>query len=65
MDGVLYDVMSPPKRIFPTLVARIKILANMDIAERRLPQDGRFRVTSQGKIIDFRVSSLPTIHGER
>lgn len=65
VDGVLYDVMSPPKKIFPTLVARIKILANMDIAERRLPQDGRFRVTSQGKIIDFRVSSLPTIHGEK
>lgn len=65
VDGVLYDVMSPPKRIFPTLVARIKILANMDIAERRLPQDGRFRVTSQGKIIDFRVSTLPTIHGEK
>jgi type II secretory ATPase GspE/PulE/Tfp pilus assembly ATPase PilB-like protein len=58
--------MSPPKKIFPTLVARIKILANMDIAERRLPQDGRFRVTSQGnKIIDFRVSTLPTIHGEK
>ncbi len=65
VDGVLYDVMSPPKKIFPTLVARIKILANMDIAERRLPQDGRFRVTSQGKIIDFRVSTLPTIHGEK
>lgn len=65
VDGVLYDVMSPPKKIFPTLVARIKILANMDIAERRLPQDGRFRVVSQGKTIDFRVSTLPTIHGEK
>lgn len=65
VDGVLYDVISPPKRIFPTLVARIKILSNMDIAERRVPQDGRFRVNSQGKIIDFRVSTLPTIYGEK
>lgn len=65
VDGVLYDVISPPKRIFPTLVARIKILSNMDIAERRIPQDGRFRVNSQGKIIDFRVSTLPTIYGEK
>ncbi len=65
VDGVLYDVISPPKKIFPTLVARIKILSNMDIAERRIPQDGRFRVVSQGKIIDFRVSTLPTIYGEK
>lgn len=65
VDGVLYDVISPPKKIFPTLVARIKILSNMDIAERRIPQDGRFRVNSQGKIIDFRVSTLPTIYGEK
>lgn len=65
IDGVLYDMISPPKKIFPTLVARIKILSNMDIAERRIPQDGRFRVVSQGKIIDFRVSTLPTIYGEK
>ncbi|MGB9682546.1 MAG: type II secretion system ATPase GspE [bacterium] len=65
VDGVLHDVMSPPKRIFPTLVARIKILSNMDIAERRLPQDGRFRVTTGGRIVDFRVSTLPIMYGEK
>jgi len=65
VDGVLHDVMSPPKRIFPTLVARIKILSNMDIAERRLPQDGRFRVTTGGRVVDFRVSTLPIMYGEK
>jgi len=65
VDGVLHDVMSPPKRIFPTLVARIKILSNMDIAERRMPQDGRFRVTTGGSVVDFRVSTLPIIYGEK
>lgn len=65
VDGVLHDVMSPPKRIFPTLVARIKILSNMDIAERRVPQDGRFRVTTGGKVVDFRVSTLPILYGEK
>ena len=65
IDGVLYDSLSPPKTIHPLLVSRIKILAGLNIAEKRLPQDGRIRLKVAGKDIDIRVSVLPTAFGER
>ena len=64
IDGVLHEVESPPKRQSAAVISRIKIMANLDIAERRLPQDGRIRLRIQGKEIDLRVSTLPTMHGE-
>ena len=64
VDGVLHDVESPPKRLSAAVISRIKIMANLDIAERRLPQDGRIRLRVQGKEIDLRVSTVPTMHGE-
>ena len=64
IDGVLHDVESPPKRLSAAVISRIKIMANLDIAERRLPQDGRIRLRVQGKEIDLRVSTVPTMHGE-
>jgi len=64
IDGVLHEVESPPKRLSAAVISRIKIMANLDIAERRLPQDGRIRLRIQGKEIDLRVSTLPTMHGE-
>lgn len=65
IDGVLHEVMRSPKRIQLGVTARVKIMANMDIAERRLPQDGRFGLIVDKRHIDFRVASLPTIHGEK
>ena len=64
IDGMLYEQEAPPKRLNSALVTRIKIMAHLDIAERRLPQDGRIRIKSQGKDIDIRVSTLPTLFGE-
>ncbi len=64
VDGVLHEVESPPKRLSAAVISRIKIMANLDIAERRLPQDGRIRLRVQGKEIDLRVSTVPTMHGE-
>jgi len=64
IDGMLYEHEAPPKRLNSAIVTRIKIMAHLDIAERRLPQDGRIRVKSLGKDIDIRVSTLPTIYGE-
>jgi general secretion pathway protein E len=64
IDGVLHDVESPPKRLQAAIVSRIKIMAKLNIAERRLPQDGRIMLRVKGKEIDFRVSSIPTIYGE-
>jgi len=64
IDGVLHEVESPPKRLSAAVISRIKIMANLDIAERRLPQDGRIRLRVQGKEIDLRVSTVPTMHGE-
>src|SRR5690349_6479826 len=64
VDGVLHDIESPPKRLAAAVISRIKIMANLDIAERRLPQDGRIRLRVQGKEIDLRVSTVPTMHGE-
>jgi general secretion pathway protein E len=64
VDGVLHDAESPPKRLQAALISRVKIMAKLNIAERRLPQDGRIMVKVKGKEIDFRVSTVPTIHGE-
>jgi general secretion pathway protein E len=64
IDGVLHDVESPPKKLQAAIVSRVKIMAKLNIAERRLPQDGRIMLRVKGKEIDFRVSSVPTIHGE-
>lgn len=65
IDGVLHDVMSPPKHIQAPMVSRIKIMANMDIAERRIPQDGKIHLKHEKKEFDLRVSSLPVIYGEK
>jgi len=65
IDGVLYPVMTPPKRIQGALVSRIKIMANLNIAEKRMPQDGRIDIKVAGRPIDIRVSVLPVIFGER
>jgi type IV pilus assembly protein PilB len=66
LDGLLKEVMDLPKWVHEGLIARLKIMAGMDIAEKRLPQDGRVRVTSEeGKDIDFRASTLRTLHGEK
>ncbi len=65
IDGVLQEVASVPKRAQAHIAARIKIMAKLDIAEKRLPQDGRIRLKSAGKDIDLRVSTIPTGHGER
>jgi general secretion pathway protein E len=65
VDGLLYDQESPPRRLQAALTSRVKIMAEMNIAERRLPQDGRIRVTAPGgRRVDIRVSTVPTIHGE-
>ena len=64
IDGVLHEVESPPRRLSAAVISRIKIMANLDIAERRLPQDGRIRLRVQGKDIDLRISTVPTMHGE-
>src|SRR5262245_613532 len=64
IDGLLYDQESPPRRLRAALTSRIKIMAEMNIAERRLPQDGRIRVTAHGRRVDIRVSTVPTVHGE-
>lgn len=65
IDGVLQTIMTPPVTSLSGLVTRIKILSNLNIAEKRLPQDGRFSIKSPGKDIDVRVSILPTIYGEK
>ncbi len=65
IDGVLYEVMAPPKRLKDALTSRLKIMAELDIAERRLPQDGRIKLKMKGKEVDLRVSTLPTLFGEK
>lgn len=65
IDGVLHDVMSPSFRLQAALISRIKVMANMDIAERRIPQDGRFTIKVYEKVVDVRVASLPSVHGEK
>ena len=65
IDGVLHQAMPPiAKDWHSTIISRIKVMSELDIAERRVPQDGRFRVRYKGRLIDFRVSIMPTIHGE-
>ncbi len=65
VDGVLYPALEPiDKRFHSTIISRIKVMAELDIAEKRIPQDGRFKLKVKGKNIDFRVSVIPTIHGE-
>jgi general secretion pathway protein E len=64
-DGVLFDVLEPPRALHAALVSRIKIMAQLDIAEKRLPQDGRIGLDVGGRSVDVRVSTLPTGHGER
>lgn len=65
VDGILHDALSPPKRMHAALVSRLKILAELNIAERRLPQDGRIKLTVGIRQIDVRVSIVPTVQGER
>jgi general secretion pathway protein E len=65
VDGMMYDVLSPPQRIQPAVTSRVKIMAGLNIAEKRLPQDGRIRLRVAGRDIDIRVSSIPTAFGER
>lgn len=64
VDGVLQDAPSPPPHLAPAVVSRIKIMAELDIAERRVPQDGRIRLRLQDRGVDVRVSTVPTLHGE-
>jgi len=65
VDGILRDLTKVPKQIHPSLVSRVKIMAQMDIAEKRLPQDGRIQINIQKKSIDLRISTLPTVFGEK
>jgi type IV pilus assembly protein PilB len=65
IDGVLHEMLAPPKRLEAAILSRLKIMASMDIAERRLPQDGRIKLRYNAREIDFRVSTLPTIFGEK
>ena len=65
IDGVLFEQKAPPLQMHSAIISRLKIMANLDIAERRLPQDGRIRATVRGRTVDLRVSTLPVIHGEK
>ncbi len=65
IDGLLYEVLSTRADLHPAIVSRLKVMANLDIAERRFPQDGRMQVTTQGRNVDLRFSSLPGIYGEK
>src|SRR5690606_31092344 len=65
VDGVLHEVKRAPKAHLPSIVARVKIMAGLNIAEKRLPQDGRIRRKIAGKEVDMRVATVPTAHGER
>ena len=65
LDGILHDMFSPPKHVQSALISRVKIMAKLNIAEKRLPQDGRIELKIANKEIDVRVSTLPTAFGER
>lgn len=65
LDGVLYEVMNPAPEMYPAIISRLKVMANLDIAERRLPQDGRIQVNTQGRAVDLRLSTLPGMYGEK
>ena len=64
IDGILFDQEAPPRRLQAAVTSRIKLMSEMNIAERRLPQDGRICVTLRGRRVDIRVSTMPTVHGE-
>ena len=64
IDGVLHEIMSPPRNLHMAIISRIKIMSNMNIAERRLPQDGRIKVQVHGREVNFRVSTIPAVNGE-
>ncbi|MFB3060807.1 MAG: type II secretion system ATPase GspE [Candidatus Binatia bacterium] len=64
IDGILHDMESPPRQMKSAIISRFKILAQLNIAERRLPQDGRFKVKVAGKDVDLRISTIPTLYGE-
>lgn len=65
IDGALQDYLSPPKSMHPEIITRIKVMASLNVAERRLPQDGRIQTRFEGRQVDLRVSVVPSIHGER
>ncbi|MCK6474507.1 MAG: Flp pilus assembly complex ATPase component TadA [Planctomycetes bacterium] len=65
VDGACQETVAPPKRLHPAIVSRIKIMASLDIAERRIPQDGKFQMRVKGRQVDFRTSVLPMVHGEK
>ena len=65
IDGVLHDLMKPPVGMHASIVSRVKVIGKMDIAEKRLPQEGRVRITAEGREIDLRISSMPTVLGEK
>ncbi len=64
IDGVLHEISSPPKRLQAAVISRLKIMASLDIAERRLPQDGRIKTKIAGRDVDIRISTIPTLYGE-
>jgi len=64
IDGVLHEMSSPPKRLQAAVISRLKIMASLDIAERRLPQDGRIKTKIMGREVDIRISTIPTLYGE-
>ena len=64
IDGILHEVETPPGRLTAAIVSRVKIMSKLNIAERRLPQDGRIKLAIRGKEVDFRISTVPTMHGE-
>lgn len=65
LDGILYEVMNPAVEMHPAIISRLKVMSNLDISERRLPQDGRIQVHTQGRAVDLRLSTLPGIYGEK
>ncbi|MCK6527500.1 type II secretion system ATPase GspE [Myxococcota bacterium] len=65
IDGVLYEKVKPPKKLQSSIISRVKIMSNLDIAEKRLPQDGRIRIKVAGRDVDIRTSTVPVAHGER
>src|SRR5205085_7154853 len=65
IDGILFESMNPPHAMHPAIVSRMKIMGNLDISERRLPQDGRIRTIVHGRKVDLRMSTLPTAFGEK
>src|SRR4029434_5933706 len=64
IDGILHEVESPPRQLKAAVISRLKILAQLNIAERRLPQDGRIKIRLAGKDVDLRISTVPTLYGE-